>query len=71
MGLTRLRDPAAGVLPLQEVFVADGAHAIGAWVSIETTASGAQQRHLGLICLLSHVSPEEPKIDRTLVQSVS
>lgn len=57
-GLTCVSDPAIGVLPLQEVFVADGAHAIGAWVSIETTASGAQQGHLGLICLLSHVSPK-------------
>lgn len=50
--------PAPSLLSLQVFLVADRAHAIGAGVSIETTAHSAKHWHLRLIGLLSHALTE-------------
>lgn len=42
------------LLSLQVFLVADGAHAVGAGITIETAAHSAKHWHLRLIGLLSH-----------------
>ena len=46
------------LLSLQVFLVADGAHAVGAGVTIETTSHSAKHWHLRLIGLLSHALTE-------------
>lgn len=46
--------PVTALLPLQELLIAHGAHAVGPGAAIEPAARGAQQRHLRLVRLLSH-----------------
>lgn len=48
------RGAAPALLPQQVLLVADGAHAVGAWVSVKATAHGAQRGHLRLVGLLCH-----------------
>lgn len=51
--------PVTALLPLQELLIAHGAHPVGAGAAIEPTARGTQQRHLRLVCLLSHPRSSE------------
>lgn len=46
--------PVTALLPLQELLIAHGAHAVGPGTAIEPAARGTQQRHLCLVRLLSH-----------------
>lgn len=42
------------VLPRQVLLVANRAHAVSPWVTVETTPSGTQHRNWALIGLLGH-----------------
>lgn len=53
-------ESAASVLPLQVLLVANGAHAVGAWVPVETAAHGAQHGALRAVRFLRHRSPRRP-----------
>ena len=42
------------LLPCKVFLIAHGAHSIGSWVAIETTACGTKHGHRALVCLLGH-----------------